>query len=59
MGPGPPKGNHRYIFVLFRQTGTPTVGGVGRKKWDVKGFLKANSNTLTPVAANFFFCNKN
>ena len=59
MGPGPPKGNHRYIFVLFKQTGNPTVGSVARKSWDVMGFLKSNANSLTPVASNFFYCDKN
>eukprot|EP00746_Dinoflagellata_sp_MGD_P023450 gnl/MRDRNA2_/MRDRNA2_154946_c0_seq1.p1 gnl/MRDRNA2_/MRDRNA2_154946_c0~~gnl/MRDRNA2_/MRDRNA2_154946_c0_seq1.p1 ORF type:complete len:170 (+),score=39.16 gnl/MRDRNA2_/MRDRNA2_154946_c0_seq1:2-511(+) len=56
MGPAPPRGNHRYIFVLFQQTAdvVQNPSGVERKQWDFPGFLKANPG-LKPVASNFFY----
>ena len=43
MGPAPPKGKHRYIFVEFEQIGSVVVPPVtDRAKWDLAGFLTAN-----------------
>merc|ERR1712080_272142 len=57
MGPMPPKGRHRYIFVLFKQEGgVKFPKGLERKKWDFPAFLAANKGVLTPAAANFFYC---
>ena len=54
-GPAPPKGNHRYIFVLFRQNGEIRVPTEERKAWPFEQFLKLNQHLLTPVAMNYFF----
>ncbi|CAE8626955.1 unnamed protein product, partial [Polarella glacialis] len=59
MGPAPPRGNHRYIFVLFQQLGDvqllPLVS-VERRQWDFPAFMSLNQHVLKPVAANFFYC---
>eukprot|EP00931_Biecheleriopsis_adriatica_P003055 TRINITY_DN104311_c0_g1_i1.p1 TRINITY_DN104311_c0_g1~~TRINITY_DN104311_c0_g1_i1.p1 ORF type:complete len:181 (-),score=21.81 TRINITY_DN104311_c0_g1_i1:41-583(-) len=56
MGPAPPKGNHRYIFVLFQQLGqVKKLQGLERRAWNFPGFLRANKATLQPVAVNFFY----
>jgi len=55
--PHPPAGNHRYILLLYKQTGgevTVSKDQRLRKKWDVQGFLKANPG-LEPAAINFFY----
>ena len=49
MGPDPPKGKHRYIFVEFEQPNPVVVTSIQREKWDFKGFLAANP-TLKCVA---------
>lgn len=71
-GPSPPAGAHRYILVLFEQTGD---GGTGtgrntvversadrsaassRKRWDFRQFLVDNPH-LKPKAVNFFYCSR-
>mmetsp|Transcript_37970 Transcript_37970/g.97054 ORF Transcript_37970/g.97054 Transcript_37970/m.97054 type:complete len:93 (-) Transcript_37970:76-354(-) len=56
MGPAPPKGKHRYIFVLFKQkkgSAAVSVPSLERKKWDFGGFLQANPG-LEPVSYNMF-----
>jgi len=55
MGPSPPKGTHRYIFVLFRQPSAVKVHSTERKKWDFGKFLSDNPE-LEPVAVNFYYC---
>lgn len=65
--PTPPKGNHRYVFVLLEQPkgskmGTldnPAAGGgsTGRGKFDAIAFIRAHS--LTPVGLNFFCVHAN
>nr|ACO10999.1 D1 [Caligus rogercresseyi] len=58
FGPGPPKGTgpHRYIFLLFEQPGSVSLGGVSnsnRARFNVGDF--AGSNQLGLIAGNFFF----
>ena len=54
MGPSPPKGRHRYIFLLFRQGGCEVkVTSRERSKWDFAGFLRENKG-LELVAANHY-----
>lgn len=57
-GPTPPKGNHRYILLLFQQSGAVDIDcvGVTRKAWDAAGFITANASVLKPVAMHFFYC---
>lgn len=58
MGPAPPRGTHRYIFVLFQQEkGVKIPCGIERQKWDFKAFVEANRGVLRPAALNFFYCN--
>lgn len=59
MGPAPPQGKHRYIFVEFEQAeDTPVVvPSVERASWDIKGFLAANPK-LKAVAMNYYYCSK-
>eukprot|EP00930_Biecheleria_cincta_P058226 TRINITY_DN44085_c0_g1_i1.p1 TRINITY_DN44085_c0_g1~~TRINITY_DN44085_c0_g1_i1.p1 ORF type:complete len:182 (-),score=23.53 TRINITY_DN44085_c0_g1_i1:256-744(-) len=54
MGPAPPKGNHRYIFILFQQSGEVACVSEDRKAWDFPAFMKANPG-LSPAAINFFY----
>jgi phosphatidylethanolamine-binding protein (PEBP) family uncharacterized protein len=60
MGPAPPRGKHRYIFLECKQEGTvktpASIDDNGRAKWDLKGFLDANKDVLTPVSLNFYYC---
>lgn len=57
MGPAPPRGNHRYIFVLFQQLGgVKLAGGIQRKQWDLEGFVTANRGVLKAAAVNFYYC---
>merc|ERR1711972_293972 len=57
MGPSPPQGTHRYILVLFKQErGVILPTGVERKQWDFPAFVKANQDSLKPIAVNFFYC---
>ncbi len=56
-GPTPPKGNHRYVFLLFKQTGDGgvSVANTDRKAWNVSAFLKQNSG-LELVGFQWFYC---
>ncbi len=54
-GPAPPKGNHRYIALLFRQTGEVVLPTEERAAWPFEQFLALNTHVLAPVAMNFFF----
>lgn len=55
--PTPPQGNHRYIFLLFRQSAKGVVGNPHQKRmqWDLRGFLKRNKDRLGPVAMSYFY----
>eukprot|EP00931_Biecheleriopsis_adriatica_P064980 TRINITY_DN39618_c0_g1_i1.p1 TRINITY_DN39618_c0_g1~~TRINITY_DN39618_c0_g1_i1.p1 ORF type:complete len:248 (+),score=28.97 TRINITY_DN39618_c0_g1_i1:61-804(+) len=57
-GPAPPFGTHRYIEVLFQQTGDVKLLGSEqtRIRWDFPAFVQANAKSLTPVAVNCFYC---
>lgn len=58
-GPTPPKGNHRYILLLFKQSGEVDMSvGTARKKWDAPGFVEANASTLSPAGFSFFYVKK-
>ena len=59
MGPAPPKGKHRYIFIEFEQTGEVKVASIERKQWDIKGFLADNKDVLRAVALNYYYCSFN
>jgi phosphatidylethanolamine-binding protein (PEBP) family uncharacterized protein len=52
--PKPPKSNHRYIFVLYRQAGTDiqVAAPGGRATFDAIAF--ATAQALTPVGVNYF-----
>lgn len=60
-GPTPPTGSHRYIFVLFEQTGDGDgkvkVRSVNRKRWDFRQFLVDNPH-LKAKAINYFYCSR-
>jgi hypothetical protein len=62
IGPGPPKGNHRYIFILFQQNGSAPVTlpakSEARRNWDFGAFLSNNPH-LVPVALNFYYTDAN
>lgn len=57
FGPVPPKGKHRYVFLLFDEIG-PVVppASTSRKAWNAMEFLETNKANLKPIAANFFYC---
>jgi len=59
MGPAPPKGKHRYIFIEFEQIGEVKVANTERKQWDIKGFLADNKDVLRAVALNYCYCSFN
>ncbi|MCO5607034.1 hypothetical protein L7F22_061225 [Adiantum nelumboides] len=45
MGPAPPEGDHRYVFLLFKQVCKMPVEGLSkdnRKSFDVEAFAKAH-----------------
>lgn len=57
IGPGPPPktGDHRYIFLLYKQPKTQADFGTLAKEhnnWDFQTFVK--NNDLELVAVNFF-----
>ena len=62
-GPAPPRGNHRYIFLLlaerpargFDLSGASSVHGVSRMRWDLRGFLDVNKGMLIPEAMSFYY----
>ena len=58
--PAPPKGTHRYVFVLFEQAGEkPIVVSEGaetrRREWDLKAFLAKNPGARA-AAVNHLTC---
>lgn len=62
MGPGPPQGTgkHRYVFLLFKQTGTSPKAPADRPNWGfgtpATGVLKwGSAYRLEPWAVNFFY----
>lgn len=57
-GPAPPFGTHRYIQVLFQQTGDVKLLGNEqlRLRWDFPTFVMENAKSLTPFAVNCFYC---
>jgi len=55
--PQPSEEPHRYIFLLYEQTGSvdaATAGTAEWQNWDAEGFLAANPS-LEPAAINFFY----
>mmetsp|Transcript_49534 Transcript_49534/g.117557 ORF Transcript_49534/g.117557 Transcript_49534/m.117557 type:complete len:126 (-) Transcript_49534:107-484(-) len=56
MGPAPPRGKHRYIFLLLRQldAAAPKIACLDRPRWDLKTFLSQNPS-LTPVSFAMFY----
>ncbi|CEP14582.1 hypothetical protein [Parasitella parasitica] len=61
MGPAPPPktGDHRYIFLLYKQPKTQAAFGVlakERANWEFKTFVK--DNDLELVGINFFVSRK-
>ncbi|KAI9024976.1 phosphatidylethanolamine-binding protein [Phycomyces nitens] len=66
MGPAPPQGtgNHRYVFLLYKQSRTnqefaamsPEKTSV-RRNFDVNGF--AAENDLELISVNYFLCSVN
>jgi phosphatidylethanolamine-binding protein (PEBP) family uncharacterized protein len=59
MGPAPPKGKHRYIFVEFEELQEPKLVKMERARFDLRGFVSANKGRLVPVAINFYYCAAN
>lgn len=55
IGPGPPPftGEHRYVFLLYKQTKSDAKFELaGKMRWDHKTFIKDNGLEL--VAADFY-----
>ena len=62
LGPSPPTGNHRYIFVLFEEgeerDEVRLRGSTSRReRWDFRQFLLDNPH-LKPKAVNYFCCSR-
>lgn len=62
MGPAPPRGTgkHRYVFILYKQTGAEPTAPSDRPNWGfgtpATGALKWSlENSLEPWAINFFY----
>lgn len=61
--PPPGTGQHRYIFLLFQQTGPAPDGvdlnlffaGGSRAKWPIGDFVEQLKGAIVPVAMNFFY----
>lgn len=64
MGPSPPIGVHRYVFLLFQQASPDDKLSVnmseiqGRKKFNTRAFSKQHGLSGNPVAATFFLSHK-
>jgi len=61
MGPAPPAGTHRYIFILFQQSDPDAEVAVPsreRRRWNFPEFLQANRG-LVPVAMQYYHCAAN
>lgn len=62
--PNPSSGDHRYIFVLFRQRAnkvppmdkiSPFVSVASRERWPLKEFVSSLAESLEPVAVAWFY----
>jgi len=61
MGPAPPKGRHRYVFLLFEQLDNADIPAQGisqRAKFSASNFAKS-FKMGTPVAATYFYSSPN
>jgi len=59
MGPAPPKntGDHRYVFLLFRQNGRIETPALSSHHHDLAGFNPRNwamQHNLTPIGSMYF-----
>jgi len=62
MGPTPPKGKHRYVFIAYKQLGPlvkprPVPPPDARAEFNSRRFAEHN-NLGSPVAALFFYSQK-